>query len=146
MQGFDSSARCSFGRFIRQEEQGMSRVRLWAEHVENWLATPGVLAVRYEDLLGDTRRSIAKMGDHLGSLPLGREPLLPARLASRRQGRIQRFFRRRPQSTAILGRPAAVSADTMLATNDLALFASEAGGTLARLGYPIWPASRNKAA
>ena len=125
--------------FIREQvEEGVSRVAFWAQHVDNGLAAEGVLALRFEDLVRDTRNVVQFLADELNLTPKFVEPLLPMKFNSIWQARWARLVARRPQSTAILGRPRGSSLakwQEAFGEEDREFFHREAGEALIRLGY-----------
>lgn len=139
MQFFHEDARCPLGEFIRQEIDGVSHVQAWAEHVRQWLAVPGVIPLRFEDVIRDTRTQLARLGDVLHSEPLYVEPLLPRRLRSVWESRWLRFTSRRPEPSTILGdgynRRTKINWREALTRADREFFHEHAGEMLIRLGY-----------
>lgn len=132
--GFDAEAHCSLGEFVHQNDSGMSRVNFWANHVQSWLAVPGVMAVKYEELMNDTRSSLKRLGRMLDLEPLYKDPLLPRPFKNVLASRCARVFRMRPESTAIL---AVGKKDwrRALTLSDRQFFYKEAGALLEKLGY-----------
>ena len=125
--------------FMREQvDGGVSRVRFWAQHVERGLAQPATVVVKFENLLDRPREYLARLGRQLDLTPIYREPLLPERLKSIWQSRWSRLFSRRPQSSAILGRPKGFKLERWQEAFDLEdreFFHQEAGATLISLGY-----------
>jgi hypothetical protein len=124
--------------FLRQRLDGTNRVLLWARHVEAGLALPGVIPVAFEELVAGPRETLATLADRLGMRPRWIEPLLPRRFASIWESRRARLFARRPESTAILGRPtghAPFDWRDVYTAADRAFFHEHAGDALIRLGY-----------
>jgi hypothetical protein len=124
--------------FLRQRIGGINRVRLWARHVEAGLALPDVIPIAFEELVADPRQALAVLSDRLGMRPRWVEPLLPRRFASIWESRRARLFARRPESTAILGRPgehAPFDWRDVYTAADRAFFHEQAGDALIRLGY-----------
>lgn len=125
--------------YIRAPAGGRpSRAEAWARHVERGLALPGAIPFRFEDLLRRTRDSVGELARSLELTPLYREPLLPKRLRSVWRARWSRLAERRPQSTAILGRPPGFELPQWrrdFTRDDREFFHRAAGGTLVRLGY-----------
>lgn len=138
---WDPEARGTIGQFLRTRTGDRSRVRVWADHVEGWLARPEVIVVRFERILGDPASTIAELSSALGLPSLDVTPLLPPATPSIWAGRLDRLRMRAPVSTTTLAR----SGETTLrwqrdfSPADIELFAEEAGDLLQRLGYPLTP-------
>lgn len=133
-QGFDPSAHCPIGTFLRQEEQGTNRVRRWAEHVRAWRDRPGVHAVSFERILASPEGVLRQLGDLLGASPEYRQPLLPEPFGSVWASRWARLFQTRPESSAIIN-PGSKDWDDCFTPADRAFFHEEAGDLLIELGY-----------
>lgn len=138
-QAWDPDARGTVTQFLRSETGGRNRVRVWADHVEGWLARPEVVVVRFEELVRSPVTAIDQLGAVLGEPPLGIEPPLPPATTRLWAGRLDRLRGRTPASTATLAR----AGETTLrwrddfSAGDQALFLDEAGDLLTRLGYPV---------
>ena len=103
MQGYDRNARCSFSEFIRQEKNGLSRAKEWANHVRSWLNSDKIIALRFEYLVKDTYSASNKIGQNSNLSALDREPLLPEQLKNIWHSRWMRIAKQNSESTAILG-------------------------------------------
>lgn len=138
-QAFDPRARCSLSEFLRQQGDGMSRPRRWAEHVLRWRATPGVRTLAYESLLADPRAALTRLSRELALEARFDEPLLPPRLRNAWQARWLRLFSRRPPVTTVLsdpsGRRKAQRWRKAFSVDDRRFFQREAGDALLALGY-----------
>jgi len=141
MQKFDSKTRCSLSEFLRQEENGMSRPKIWAHHVSSWLKQAEMKLLRFEQIIKDTPKILSHIAQNLGLTPLYVEALLPKRrlLGNRWEDywlRLTRQF----ESTTIVGRyqgqkpPKWQEAFT---DKDRQFFDREAGDVLIRLGYEV---------
>ncbi len=53
-----------FGGLLRRS--GNRRLLSWPAHVADWIDRPGVLVLRYEDLLEDAAREMGRVAEHLG--------------------------------------------------------------------------------
>jgi hypothetical protein len=140
-QQVDPKARCPLSEFLRQEENGMSRPRIWAAHVLSWLNKQGVRILRFEQIIKDTRKVLTQIGQELGLKPLYVEPLLPKRRQSDSRWadywlRLTRQF----ESTAIVGRYLGQKPQKWqdaFTCEDREFFQQEAGDVLIRLGYEV---------
>jgi hypothetical protein len=121
--------------YMRLERDGKSRVREWADHVEQWMSMEGVLVVRYEDIVGRGRETVARIGDFLGLSPRWLDPLVPPLVRGRWQKRAMRFTHVRPPTTALTPPTAPRPWRELLGPEELSFFESEAGGLLRKLGY-----------
>jgi hypothetical protein len=139
LQELREEARCPFREFIRQEQDGASWVRRWAQHVEAWRDVPGVRLFRFEEIVGQPEVAIRELGDYLDLEPQYRTPYLPARVTdASRWADYWRRLTRQFESTAIPGRYRGrepVDWERALSQEDRAFFHEEAGETLVRLGY-----------
>ncbi len=139
LKGTERRAHCSLGEFLRQkDDKGMTRVGFWTDHVRRWLNEPGVHAVRFTDIVTDPMSVLDRMASEIDLSPLARYPLVPRKMTSVWQGRLNRLISVRPESTAILGRPRGFSLDKwreVLTRADGQLIQREAGDLLIELGY-----------
>ena len=132
-------ARCSLAAFLRQEENGMSRVRRWADHVDTWRTRDDVKVFRYEDIVREPGRVIEELASVLGLHPKYERPYLPKKL--QRGGRLAAYWRRLTrqfESTAILGRYNGEKPQdwrTAFSLEDRRFFHREAGDMLIEMGY-----------
>jgi len=74
----------------------------WVSHVEQWSEKEYVHTIRFEDILQAPHETIAQISAILGEESSGRTPLLPAKLGSRIDSRINRILSVNPESTEIL--------------------------------------------
>lgn len=132
---FDSAARCSIGQFLRQEDHGMSRAKLWAHHVRSWMRVPGVITVSTDALLKDPQATLKKLGQSLGMEPLWKQPLLPRQFKSVWHSRRARLFSMRPESSAIVVMGEKLRWRQCFTPEDRRFFHDEAGDLLTELGY-----------
>lgn len=138
-QNFNPSARCSFSEYIRQTENGMSRAKYWANHVQSWLNNPKVKLLTFENNVKNTAEVLAQVGKDLGLQPLYKEPLLPRKrkIGNRWEDywlRIIRDF----ESTTIVGRYKSQTPKKWqenFSQEDKIFFHQEAGEMLIKLGY-----------
>jgi len=125
--------------FIRQRaDDGVSRAEAWARHVERGLSQPGVVPLRFEELRHSTRECLAELARQLDLSADYKEPLLPRKLSTSLVARLVRRMSRRPESTAILGRPRGLTLERWrkaFTREDREFFHRVAGETLIRLGY-----------
>ena len=115
----------------------MSRVRAWAQHVNNWLEMPNVICVAMDRLLSHPELILPELARALGVSTLPDKPALPPKRDASLRTRLRQRLSRRPASTAIVPGPRARShqRESFTATDE-AFFEREAGDVLARLGYP----------
>lgn len=139
MQYFHPDARAPISDFIRQELHGVNYVKGWADHVRAWLAVPGVRAIKFEDIMRNTRDVLAQIGNDLDIKPLYVEPLLPRRLKSIWESRWLRFTSTCPEPSTILGdgrnRKEKVKWREAFTREDRKFFHEQAGDMLIQLGY-----------
>ncbi|MFQ5350880.1 MAG: hypothetical protein ACE5EG_10595, partial [Thermoanaerobaculia bacterium] len=125
--------------FIRQRTaDGVPRAQAWARHVERGLAQPAIVPLRFEDLKESTRPCLDRLARQLELTAEYKEPLLPSKLRISLRSRLARRLARRPQSTAILGRPRGLELvrwRQAFSREDREFFHRAAGDTLIRLGY-----------
>ncbi len=135
----DRSAWKPISQFIREEvENGMSRAAYWAWHVESGLSQPDFAPLKFESLVRDTRASLDYLAQRFNLTARHQDPLLPKKIHSVWQSRWSRLLERRPQSSAILGRPKEIKLDKwqeVFSPEDRAFFHREAGQVLLDLGY-----------
>lgn len=138
MQSFDPSTRCSLSEFLRQTTGGKSRVRQWADHVEEWLSYPGAQPIQFEDIVQHTSSALDQLSLILNLEAKCCKPLLPKSIHSLWHGRWIRLTQVKPESTAIIGYykgQHSVAWKTAFSEQDHAFFELEAGDLLKRLGY-----------
>jgi len=121
--------------YLRLEDNGRSRARAWASHVERWMSVEGVLVVRYEDIVRRSAETIARIGDFLGLEPLGVEPIPPPLVRGRWRKRIMRFTSFRPPTTALTPPTAPRPWKELFGPEELSFFDAEAGSVMRKLGY-----------
>ncbi len=138
MQSYDPLARCSLSEFIRQEVHGVSRVKHWSDHIQNFLVKPNVKVLRFENIINNTQSILTEIGEELQLKPLWQEPYLPEKANSLWYGRWQRLVKKNSESTAIIGyyRGQKVQKWQQVFTpEDRQFFQIEAGKTLLELDY-----------
>jgi hypothetical protein len=137
-QTFDASTSGTISEFIREDHgDGRSRARAWADHVRAWLAVPGVVPIRFEDTVRNTRQQIEQVAAALGLTPEWNEPLLPSPTRSR-LGHWWSRLTGRDESTNITGRGKGlepVNWREAFTPEDRRFFDDEAGDVLIELGY-----------
>jgi len=62
MQSFEPQVRCSFSDFLRQEVNGISRVKAWANHVQTWINQPDVYVLKFEQLIQEPLQTLIDLG------------------------------------------------------------------------------------
>lgn len=138
MQSYDPSARCSFSEFIRQEVDGCSRAKNWANHIKAWINQPNITALCFEDIIHDTELTIQKIREISKLSYISKHPLLPLKVSSIWYGRWARFAKKKSESTAILGyylNQKVKRWQESFSLEDCQFFDREAGETLINLGY-----------
>jgi hypothetical protein len=133
-QKFDPDAGKSVGAFLRETENGTSRVRRWADHVRAWREEENVHLVQFERLIEDPEAVLQEIGDVLGLVPTGRTPFLPRSFDSIWESRWARLTQMRPESRAIINGEKQDWREAFAAA-DRAFFHQEAGALLMTLGY-----------
>ena len=133
-QKYDPDAFGAIGTFLRQSDDGESRVRRWAQHVRAWRDEPDVHAIQFEHLLNQPESVIQALGKRLDLEPEWREPLLPSPFHSIWESRWARLVRMRPESTAIINGERQ-NWHECFTPEDRAFFHQEAGDLLIELGY-----------
>ena len=134
VQKYDSIAECSIGSFLRQRNDGISRVRRWAQHVHAWHEVSSAYSVQFERLLNRPEAVIRELGDVLGVQPLWTEPLLPKPFTTIWESRWARLTQMQPESTAIINEESRSWTD-IFSPDDRQFFHDEAGDLLIELGY-----------
>ena len=138
MQSYDPKTRCSFSEFIRQQQNGYSRIKIWAEHIKAWKKQPDVKTLRFEDITKYTNLIINKIRQDLNLSLLYNKPLLPVKFDNIWHSRWTRLAKKRSESTAILGyyRHQKVKKwQQVFSLEDRKFFHEEAGDILIDLGY-----------
>ncbi len=138
-QEYDPSARGSLSEFLRQNVGGQSRVKVWVDHVREWMSTPKAHVVRFEDIISSPESTIEQLADWLGIDPLKVQPYLPEK--NKQGGRWADYWRRLTrdfESTAILGRHNGKEPqnwEEAFTDKDRKFIEQEAGELLRELGY-----------
>jgi len=138
MQSFAPATRCPISEFLRQQVNGRSRVKAWADHVEAWMAQPNVHLLKFEDLIHNPQNTLESLGTLLDLTPRYVEPLLPRSPKNIWQGRWARLTQWQPESTAIIGYYQGQKTQKWkeaFTESDRAFFHQEAGDLLIKLGY-----------
>lgn len=105
LSGIDKDiAELDFASFIKSPhwDRKASRLEWWAQHAIDWADKEGVTVLRYEDVVEHTDDIISHIAAWLGETRVGRVPLLPPKLTSKAQTRLDRMTRLSPSSTAIV--------------------------------------------
>lgn len=130
---------CGLQEFLRQEVNGVSRVRWWAEHVTGWAQHDEPNVVRFENIIEKPRQIIGRLERILGLSARFVEPYLPEKIEN--GGRWADYWRRLTrnfESTAITGRPNGKSPPewrSAFTQEDRRFFWKEAGHVLKKFGY-----------
>ncbi|MEQ8316829.1 MAG: sulfotransferase domain-containing protein [Phycisphaerales bacterium] len=128
----------SLSDFVREENAGGNRVRLWADHVRAWLdLQPAAHVVHYEQMVGDPSSMLDELAELLGHEPRRRQPFLPPKLKHRQQLWLARLTGI-PNSTNVIGRKFTIAIEdwrTAYTDADLGFLEAHAGDTMRRLGY-----------
>jgi hypothetical protein len=135
----------SFAAFLRDRDDffqgcegfsGLDRPSAWALHVTGWLAEPGAVVVRYEDLLAHRERTVRDLALRLG-LPVPARVdgiAVPSGLPRRVLRKVALKVRPRCASTAIAPRLGVVGdASRHFSPEDDAFFRQRAGAVSERL-------------
>lgn len=132
------NAQCSLAEFIRQQENGMSRPKQWANHVLSWLNESKVHLRRFEDICHTPNTFLEEIAREYNISPLWIDPLFPRRRQtdSRWEDYCLRLTRRL-ESTTIVGRHQGKPPkwQQALTCEDRAFFHQEAGQVLMQLDY-----------
>ena len=139
VRGFDASAGRSIGEFLREQRGDLSRLAAWSQHVRRWTSRPGVVVVRFEDLVARPEEVITSLAE---SFALTLRPGVARRVArrsrNRLEGRLSRLLSTRPESSAVLGAEGGAKPQPWresFTREDRAYFAREAGDLLIQHGY-----------
>jgi hypothetical protein len=138
MQSYDPTTRCSFSEFIRQQINGVSRVKNWVNHIQKWSSEPRVKIIKFENIIKNTSSLLDNIERELQITPLNREPLLPKKVENLWYSRWLRLTQQQPESTAIIGYYGGQKVkkwQTVFTAEDRQLFNSEAGEMLINFGY-----------
>ena len=134
--GYDvPTADCSLATFIRQSHRGVSRIRLWSNHVRSWLKKQNIKAIQFESLLLNPEDVLYEIGKKINCNPTFERPILPKQFSSIWESRFARMFGVRPESTAIISSEKRESWRDIFTEEDVMFFKEEAGGLLEVLGY-----------
>jgi hypothetical protein len=139
-QVFAKSARCSLSEFVNQNKDGFSRPGRWANHVSTWLEEPNVYYLKYEQMTTETGKVVEELSKIIGSGPLWKKPLLPAKIKSPWTSRLNRLVAIKPEQTAIFLRYRGQKPPKWkqgFTREDREFFHREAGMVLIKLGYEI---------
>lgn len=126
-----------FREFLREKIDGRSRVRIWANHVESWLAQKRAVCMSMEFMLSNPTRAMEKIAIHI-DLPAPTDPRLPSRCDNDMGERIWRRAVMSPMSTAISSRHSCSPQPhwtDVFGPSDREFFCREAGNMLIHLGY-----------
>jgi hypothetical protein len=134
VRSYDRRAPASLSDFLRERQDGASRVEIWARSVRESLALPGVRHLAYEEIVARPRAVLERLGGELGLEPLYLQPLLPRPLRSRWASRMERLSRDPGATTIPAGGPSS-SWHRAFSRADRELFQREAGDLLTELGY-----------
>jgi hypothetical protein len=121
--------------YLRLEDNGQSRARAWASHVERWMSEEGVLVVRYEDIVARGEEVVERIGAFLGLTPRWLDPIVPPLVRSRWRKRAMRLTHLRPPTTALTPPTAPRPWRQLFGPEELAYFDAEAGSVMRKLGY-----------
>jgi hypothetical protein len=111
------------------------KLRYWSAHVIRWIERPGIMVLRFEDIVKTPEAVIGDVARHLDLEPLLRKPLLPPKLRGRWHSRLNRLFAVRPASTEILTQVPAAAALARIDTLADDLWEAHAGEVCRRFGY-----------
>lgn len=139
-QGFKHALPVDIHCFLRQARGGISRPRRWRNHVSHWTKRKGVNLLKFESLIQEPEVTTNRLASILGLDPRWRRPILPPRTPTVWAGRVDRIFRTRPASTAVIGRFGRKKPPrwrTAFTACDHEFFNEEAGEMLVRLGYEL---------
>lgn len=126
---FDPTARVPFAEFIRQTDAlGRSRVRVWADHVAAWRATPGVLMIGFERIVKDTRGVLDEIGEWIGETPEPQDPLLPRSNTTRMQSYLARLTGNLESTNQHAAGDRPPKPEEAFSADDLAFYAEETAG------------------
>lgn len=137
-QGFEAKANGSIGAFLRGTEDDTNRVQRWADHVRAWRDQTDVHLVQFEELLDAPEPIIREIGDEIGEMPLGVEPLLPEPFGSIWESRWARLTGIQPESTAIINGESQ-DWEGLFTAENRTFFHEQAGDLLLDLGYESSP-------
>lgn len=137
MQKYDATGRCSLGQFIRQDVNGISRPRIWANHVMDWLNQSNVHILKFEQIIANPYQSITDIGKLLGLTPLYVKPLLPKSLQNLWESRWVVLTEFKPESTAHITGKKPLKWLKTWSHADRKFFHQEAGNVLVHLGYEV---------
>ena len=140
LQSNSLEARCSFSKFIRQEREGQSWPKRWANHVQMWTSQPFVELVKYEEIIRNPAQTIEDWGKLLELEPKFEKPLLPSKCSPKNRWQDYWFrFTGKIESTAIdsFFSHHKSSWKTLLDYQDRCFLHQEAGNVLIDLGYEV---------
>ncbi|MEO1535096.1 MAG: sulfotransferase domain-containing protein, partial [Planctomycetota bacterium] len=138
-QGFDPAAHLPTSEFLRTSFFGEPRPAYWARHALSWKHVPGMLTVRFEDIIKNTSETLGRIAETIGIQPRRVEPLLPMEQPTSKLARALNRALARGETTAIDGRPApGIKPEkwfNVWTPEDRAYFDEHGGDALIELGY-----------
>jgi hypothetical protein len=135
MKSFDPEARVPFADFIRQTDSaGRNRPRVWAEHLLAWLDTPGVVHLRFDDLVREPERTLGELAERLDLRLEMRDPAIPPPVTSRSRAYLARLRGDLGSTNHYSQGERTPRPDEAFSAEDSALFEREAGEAMARIG------------
>lgn len=104
LSGVDTSiSQMSLIEFLEQKLwTGDTRLEWWESHIKGWAKQANTLVISYENLTQSPQQTLDKISTHLNLEPISIGTILPPKITSKSQSRLQRLFFRNPASTAIL--------------------------------------------
>ena len=135
-------AALSLQEFMRSPHRAGQTDRLgwWQRHLTGWEARTGTLILRYEDIVADTGPVLDRIGTCIGEAPVDLQPLLPPKVTSILETRIDRVCRISPSSTAIVADRMSFPAEDwsqVLNDEDKEWVNERIGPLLQRFGYAL---------
>jgi hypothetical protein len=137
--GYDKKANCCFSEFIRQEQNGMSRCKKWANHVLKWIEIENVSIFQFEKVIKKTAPILDSIEKNLGLTRTHTYPLLPKSIQSRQESIWLSLTQTMPESTTHMNfskdQPAVGKHWDVFSKDDYRFFYEETGDLLVQLGY-----------
>jgi len=136
MHSWRGEATGDFQDFLREPDPHHgTRIERWAEHARAWARTPGVMVVRYEDLIGDTVGELLNIRDHIGYQLTLKERVLPKRVRGLRSKLTTRVTGRYESTNLAGARTLTPKPAQVFTREDFELLLDVAGDVMQKFDY-----------
>ncbi|MEP5151425.1 sulfotransferase domain-containing protein [Planktotalea sp.] len=124
-------------------DKSVDRLGWWQSHVSGWATREDVTVLRYEDVVHQTEQTLETLSTSLDDAGRRRKPLLPPKVTTLRNARLNRLLSVSPQSTAIIAdrsRFPAIDWRDALTPADIDELQTRLNEELGHYGYSLDPA------